>query len=119
MAGRIGDSPIIGSGNYANNESCAISCTGTGEIMMKRLVAFDLHARMTYKNLSLKQASDEIMDSLEADTGGFIAVNNNYEVYMPYNSIGMARGYVREDGIAYINIFSDEDFTPTKYNILG
>jgi beta-aspartyl-peptidase (threonine type) len=118
MPGRVGDSPIIGAGNYANNESCAVSCTGIGEIMIKRAMAFDIHARMIYKNLSLKDATQEVMDSLDNDVGGFISIDKNGNVEMPYNSAGMARGYVKSNGIAYIYIFKDgEDLSPTEYKI--
>jgi L-asparaginase / beta-aspartyl-peptidase len=120
MAGRVGDTPIIGAGNYANDESCAVSCTGTGEIMMRRLMAFDIHARMIYKGLSLKESTSEVLNSTEKDTGGFIAVDKHGNVEMPYNSGGMARGYVREDGKAFIYIFNDgEDLTPVEYDLLA
>jgi len=118
MAGRIGDTPILGAGNYANNLSVGVSCTGTGEIMMKNLLAYDVHARMYYKNITLKKATEEIFDHLENDAGGFIAVDKDGNVEMPYNTSGMARGYVREDGKAYIYIFNEEDdITPILYDI--
>ena len=119
MPGRVGDSPLIGAGNYANNESCAVSCTGIGEVMIKRTMAFDIHARMVYKNISLKQATQEVMDSLDNDVGGFISIDRFGNVEMPFNSSGMARGYVRADGIAHIYLFRDgQDLTPTEYDIL-
>jgi beta-aspartyl-peptidase (threonine type) len=117
LPGRVGDSPIIGAGNYANNESVAVSCTGTGEIMMKNVIAFDVHARMTYKNIPLKESLDEIFANIPENTGGIIAVDKNGQIEMPFNSGGMARGYVREDGIAYVYIFNEgEDTTPTVYD---
>jgi beta-aspartyl-peptidase (threonine type) len=118
MPGRVGDSPIIGAGNYANNKSCAVSCTGIGEIMMKKSLAYDLHARMIYKHLSLRNASQEVMNDLEKDVGGFISVDKNGDVQMPYNSRGMARGYVKSNGLAYIYIFKEgEDLSPSEYKI--
>ena len=118
MAGRIGDSPIIGAGNYANNLSVGVSCTGNGEIMMRNLIAFDVHARMIYKNISLKQATQEIFSNLENDTGGIIAIDKDGNVEMPFNSLGMARGYVRENGKAFIYIFNEnDDLTPIEYDI--
>jgi len=118
MPGRVGDSPIIGAGNYANNESCAVSCTGIGEIMIKKSFAYDIHARIIYKNLSLKNASQEVMNDLEKDVGGFISVDKNGNVEMPYNSAGMARGYVKSNGLAYIYIFEEgEDISLTEYKI--
>jgi beta-aspartyl-peptidase (threonine type) len=118
MPGRVGDSPIIGAGNYANNESCAVSCTGIGEVMIKKSLAYDLHARIIYKNLSLRDASQEVMHDLEKDVGGFISIDKNGDVEMPYNSGGMARGYVNSNGLAYIYIFEEgEDLSPTEYKI--
>ena len=118
MAGRVGDSPIIGAGNYANNLSVGVSCTGTGEIMMKKLLAFDLHARILYKNISLKHAVQEIFEDLESNAGGFIAVDKDGNIEMPYNSAGMARGFVREDGKAFIYIFNEkDDLTKIEYDI--
>jgi len=118
MAGRVGDSPIIGAGNYANNLTVGVSCTGTGEIMMRNCVAFDVHARMIYKKISLKEATDEVIGSIEEDTGGFIAVDKECNVEMPLNSAGMARGYVKENGKAYIYIFNEkDDLTSCEYDI--
>jgi len=118
MAGRVGDSPIIGAGNYANNTSCGVSCTGTGETMIRNCVAFDLHARMSYKGISLKKASEEVISNLEEGTGGFIAVDKDGNIEMSFNSPGMARGYVREDGKAFIYVFNEkDDLTPCEFDI--
>jgi len=118
MAGRVGDSPIIGAGNYANNKSVAVSCTGTGEIFIKNVAAFDVHARYSYKGLSLKESAFEVMDNLEKGDGGFIAIDKIGDVIMPFNSGGMARGFVREDGIAHVYIFEEgEDLTPIMYDL--
>jgi beta-aspartyl-peptidase (threonine type) len=118
LPGRVGDSPIIGAGNYANNETCAISCTGTGEIFMKNVVAYDIHARMKYTGVSLKQATQDVISSLEEGAGGLISVDKEGNVEMPFNSSGMARGYVREDGKAFIAIFTPgKDLTPYEYDL--
>ena len=118
MAGRVGDSPIIGAGTYANNDCCAVSCTGLGENMIRRSVAFDLRARMKYKGLSLKDSSHEVISELEDLTGGFISIDKDGNVEMPFNSAGMARAWVDNSGIAHIQLFKDgEDYTPIDYPI--
>lgn len=118
MCGRVGDSPIIGAGNYANSNSVGVSCTGTGEVMMKHCVAFDVHARMTYKGISLRQATHEVISSIEENTGGFIAVDKEGNVEMPFNSVGLARGYVKQDGKAFVYIFNEkDDYTCCEYDI--
>ena len=118
MAGRVGDSPIIGAGTYANNDCCAISCTGLGENMIRRSVAFDLRARMKYKGLSLKDSSQEVISELEDLTGGFISIDKDGNVEMPFNSAGMARAWVNNEGVAHIQLFKDgEDYTPIDYPI--
>jgi len=118
MCGRVGDSPIIGAGNYANNSSVGVSCTGTGEVMMRNCAAFDVHARMTYKDISLKQASKEVVSGFDKLTGGFIAVDKNGNVEMPFNTVGMARGYVKQDGKAHVYIFGEkDDYTPCEYDL--
>jgi beta-aspartyl-peptidase (threonine type) len=107
--GRVGDTPIIGSGTYANNESCAVSCTGFGEEFMKKVVAYDLHARMIYGKQSLIEASDVIVEShLEPDSGGFIAIDKNGNIAMPFNSLGMFRASADETGILEIKIWNEE-----------
>lgn len=96
MSGRVGDSPIIGAGCYANNANVAVSCTGTGEVFMKTLAAYDIAALMEYADLSLHQASERVvMEKLPAlqGSGGAIAVDAEGNVAMPFNSEGMYRGY--------------------------
>ena len=116
MSGRVGDSPIIGAGTYANDDSIAVSCTGLGENMIRRSFAFDLRARMLYKNQTLEQAGKDAMDDLEALTGGYISIDNKGNVYAPHNSPGMARAFVKEDGNATIRLF-DDDITPIYYDL--
>ena len=95
---RIGDSPIIGAGTYANNKTCAVSCTGHGEYFIRYAVAHDLSAMMEYKGSSLAEAADEIINKKLIDAGGLgglIAVDKDGNVAMPFNTPGMYRGYVK------------------------
>lgn len=96
QAGRVGDSPIVGAGCYANNETVAVSCTGTGEVFMRTLAAYDISALMAYAGLSLQQASDRVvLEKVLAlgGSGGLIAVDAQGNVALPFNSEGMYRGY--------------------------
>jgi beta-aspartyl-peptidase (threonine type) len=97
--GRIGDSPIIGAGTYASNESCAVSCTGHGEYFIRNSVAYDVSARMLYLKETVEQASNFIINTKlkeQGGTGGLIAVDKNGNIAMPYNTKGMLRGFVKE-----------------------
>ncbi|TAD95211.1 MAG: isoaspartyl peptidase/L-asparaginase [Bacteroidetes bacterium] len=99
--GRVGDTPIIGAGTYANNETCAISCTGHGEFFIRAVVAYDISALMEYKNLSLKKASEKVvLEKLVkmGGEGGLIAIDKNGNVSLPFNSEGMYRGYKKANG---------------------
>ncbi len=94
--GRVGDSPIIGAGCYANNANVAVSCTGTGEVFMRTLAAYDIAALMEYGGLSLKEASDRVVMEkilVLGGSGGVIAVDREGNVALPFNSEGMYRGY--------------------------
>jgi L-asparaginase / beta-aspartyl-peptidase len=96
--GRIGDSPLIGAGTYADNRSAAISCTGTGEMFIRTAAAFDICARMRYAGSSLEAAADEVMmRTLPAigGRGGLVAVDAQGNVAMPFNTEGMYRGFAR------------------------
>ncbi|MFP2515192.1 beta-aspartyl-peptidase [Buttiauxella agrestis] len=96
LPGRVGDSPIIGAGCYANNANVAVSCTGTGEVFMKTLAAYDIAALMEYGGLSLHQATERVvMEKLPAlqGCGGVIAIDSEGNVALPFNSEGMYRGY--------------------------
>jgi beta-aspartyl-peptidase (threonine type) len=93
--GRVGDSPLIGAGCYANNRTAAVSCTGTGEQFIRMLAAYDVSAQMEYRGLSLAEACDAVvMRKLPAigGLGGLIAIDRQGEVCMPFNSEGMYRG---------------------------
>jgi beta-aspartyl-peptidase (threonine type) len=108
--GRVGDVPIIGAGTYANNATCAISCTGWGEFFIRLVVAKSVSDLMEYKNLSLQKAAEEMImkkvPQLGGD-GGLIAVDKKGNFAMPFNTAGMYRGYIRSDGKAVVKIYKD------------
>jgi Asparaginase len=96
--GRVGDSPIVGAGIYANNATCAIACTGTGEHFLRACVGHDIHARMAYKGESLEQAGEAVVHGVLKDiggSGGLVSVDAQGNVHMPFNSLGMYRGVMR------------------------
>ncbi|MBN2572915.1 MAG: isoaspartyl peptidase/L-asparaginase [Ignavibacteriales bacterium] len=108
--GRVGDSPIIGAGTYANNKTCAVSCTGHGEYFIKNCVAYDVSALMEYKRMSLKDAAEYIINNKlknqNAD-GGLIGIDKFGNVTMPFNTSGMFRGYKLSDGKREVKIYKD------------
>ena len=98
LPGRVGDSPLVGAGCYANNASVAVSCTGTGEVFIRALAAYDIAALMDYGGLSLSEACERVvMEKLPAlgGSGGLIAIDHEGNVALPFNSEGMysAWGY--------------------------
>jgi beta-aspartyl-peptidase (threonine type) len=98
--GRVGDSPLVGCGLYANDATCAVSATGTGEHFIRGVVAHDIHARMLYRGETLDRAATAVVrDTLTAlgGEGGLVAVDREGRVSMPFNSRGMYRGVVRGD----------------------
>jgi L-asparaginase / beta-aspartyl-peptidase len=106
--GRIGDAPIIGAGTYANNNTCAVSATGHGEFFIRYTVAHDISALMEYKNLSLQEASDEVINKklLEVGgTGGIIAVDKEGNISMTFNTNMMFRAYAKSTGEKGVAIF--------------
>jgi beta-aspartyl-peptidase (threonine type) len=108
---RIGDSPIIGAGTYANNNTCAVSGTGHGEYFIRWTVAHDISALMEYKGLNLKEASELVVnDKLvkAGGSGGVICVDKSGNISMPFNSSGMFRGFATADGKEGIFIYKDE-----------
>jgi beta-aspartyl-peptidase (threonine type) len=108
---RVGDAPIIGAGTYANNNSCAVSATGHGEYFIRYTVAHDISALMQYKGLSLKEASELVVnDKLvkAGGSGGVICVDNSGNVSLPFNSKGMFRGFATADGKEGVFIYKDE-----------
>lgn len=99
--GRIGDSPLIGAGTYADDR-CGVSATGWGEFFIRNVVAYDICARMRYRDVSLEQAAREVIwDRLEVqqpETGGIVSLDRDGHVVMTFNSQGMYRGYIDQDG---------------------
>lgn len=108
--GRIGDSPIPGSGTYANDKTCAISCTGHGEYFIRAVVAYDVSCLMEYKGLSLHEACEIVVkDKLVklGGEGGLIAVDAHGNYDLCYNSEGMYRGAKTSDGVNLVAIYKD------------
>lgn len=108
--GRVGDSPIIGAGTYAENESCAVSGTGHGEFFIRWTVAYDIAALMKYRNLTVQQAGDEVIHKKLAPNkgeGGVIILDAKGNFSMPFNSEGMYRGYIAADGLPHVLIYKE------------
>lgn len=106
--GRVGDSSVIGAGTYANNNTCAISCTGHGEFFIRSVVAYDISCLMEYKELSLKEACDiVVMDKLVkiGGEGGLIAIDKEGNIELPFNSEGMYRAKKSSDSEIFIGIY--------------
>jgi beta-aspartyl-peptidase (threonine type) len=106
---RIGDSPIIGAGTYAN-EQCGVSATGWGEFFIRAVVAHDICARMMYRGDSLAQAAEEVLLKVVPEMGGdggVVALDRDGNVSLPFNTEGMYRGWIRPDGSRGVAIFSD------------
>ena len=109
-AGRVGDSPIIGAGTYARNGGCAVSCTGQGEVFIRHAVAHDVWARMHYAGQTLVQATDaqifEVVTPYKIGAG-LIAIDAKGQVLAPFNTIGMARGWIGADGVLHVGTHKD------------
>ncbi|MBL7984834.1 MAG: isoaspartyl peptidase/L-asparaginase [Flavobacteriales bacterium] len=107
---RIGDSPIVGAGTYANDSTCAVSCTGHGESFIRAVAAHDVSALVEYKGLSLADAVHEVVHRklplLEGD-GGLIAIDRNGSIVLDFNCSGMYRGHCGADGVLHTAIFRD------------
>ncbi len=109
--GRIGDSPVIGAGTYANNNTCAVSATGYGEYFIRLAVSFDISALMEYKGMALQEAADRVvMEKLPelGGHGGIIAIDRYGNIAMPFTTAGMHRGYVLDDGEIVVKLYGDE-----------
>jgi len=107
--GRIGDVPIIGAGNYANNDCCGISATGWGEHFIRNVVAYDIAAQILYKNEDIINASKNSLDKVKATggDGGVIGLDKNGKVTMEFNTAGMYRAHMDNDGNITIKIYKD------------
>ncbi|MFT5337488.1 MAG: beta-aspartyl-peptidase (threonine type) [Sphingobacteriales bacterium] len=108
--GRAGDSPIIGSGTYANNNNCAISCTGHGEYFIRAVVAFDVAALMEYGKFSLTEACDIVVKQKLVKMngeGGLIAIDKHGNIELSFNSEGMYRAYRKKGEELVTGIYKD------------
>ena len=109
--GRIGDTPMIGAGTYANNNTCAISCTGHGELFIRAVAAYDVSCLMEYKGLSLQDAMNEVVNSKLVKIGGeggMVGVDAAGSMALLFNSKGMYRGAKSSDGTNFVRIYKDE-----------
>ena len=108
--GRVGDSPVIGAGTYANRQ-CAVSGTGWGEYYLRAVAAHDICARMKYAGQSLSEAAEAVIDQeipAAGGNGGAIALDDRGHMAFPFNTQGMYRGWIGADGVPHVAIFSDE-----------
>ncbi|HEY0377052.1 MAG TPA: isoaspartyl peptidase/L-asparaginase [Pyrinomonadaceae bacterium] len=107
--GRVGDSPIIGAGTYANNATCGVSATGDGEYFIRLGVARDLSALMEYKGLSLQEAADTVIEKVGklGGGGGLVALDKGGQIAMSFNTAGMYRGRIGADGQPVVQIYKD------------
>jgi L-asparaginase / beta-aspartyl-peptidase len=109
--GRVGDSPVIGAGTYADNRSVAVSATGTGEMFIRTAAAYSVAARVMLQGKPLAQAADETLAEVAAidGDGGLIVVDRHGNYAMRFNTAGMYRGTVGNDGTAYVGIFDEPE----------
>jgi L-asparaginase / beta-aspartyl-peptidase len=107
MPGRIGDTPVIGAGTYANNQTCAVSCTGDGEYFIRAAAAHEVSALMQYRGLTLQEAAQTALDTVKqlGGTGGLIAIDKAGQIALPFNTNGMYRGYVDPKGKFVVEIY--------------
>jgi beta-aspartyl-peptidase (threonine type) len=105
--GRIGDTPVIGAGTYANNETCAVSATGDGEFFMRVVAAHDLSALMEYRGMDLAEAAATVIEKVGklGGIGGLIAVDRAGNIALPFNTTGMYRGYLDSEGKNGVEIY--------------
>ncbi|WP_395828841.1 isoaspartyl peptidase/L-asparaginase family protein [Elstera sp.] len=111
LAGRIGDTPILGAGTFADNASCAVSCTGHGESFMRRVTAHELSARMRHRGEDLRTAADQVVMGDLAEiggAGGLVAVGADGSFALPFNCEGMYRGHIGPDGVAWTGIYRED-----------
>lgn len=108
---RVGDSPIIGAGTYANNNTCGVSCTGHGEFFIRNVVAYDISALMEYSKMTLEQAGKEVIRKQTeiGGKGGLISLDKDGNAAMPFNTEGMYRGYVTKEGKVSVFIYGNPE----------
>lgn len=107
--GRVGDSPILGAGTYADDRSVAVSCTGTGECFIRAAAGFQIHARMSYAGQDLKSAAQAALDDVREQNGrgGLIAIDRDGNLVLPFNSHLMYRAWVGADGLIRVGLGPD------------
>ncbi|MEY2550206.1 MAG: L-asparaginase / beta-aspartyl-peptidase [Verrucomicrobiota bacterium] len=107
LPGRIGDTPIIGAGTYANNATCAVSATGDGEFFIRAVAAHDLAALLEYRGMGLAEAAQCVIEKIGrlGGTGGLIAVDRAGNIALPFNTTGMYRAFVNIDGASFTGIY--------------
>ena len=105
--GRVGDTPVIGAGTYANNATCAVSATGDGEYFIRASVAHEVSALIEYRGMKLQEAAQMALDAVKklGGAGGLIAIDKNGEIALPFNTNGMYRGYVDPNGKFVVEIY--------------
>jgi len=105
--GRVGDSPLIGAGTYADNKTCAVSCTGEGEYFIRQAIAYDVSALMEYKGFTVAQAATEGIKKVAqlGGEGGLIAIDNQGTISIPFNTSSMFRGWINNQGEKFTGIF--------------
>jgi beta-aspartyl-peptidase (threonine type) len=106
--GRVGDSPLVGAGTFADNKSCAVSGTGQGEYFIRAIAAYDIAALMEYKGLTVAQAADEVVHRKIKEAGGeagAIVLDAQGNHAAPFNTNGMSRGYLTKDGKRHVAIY--------------
>jgi L-asparaginase/beta-aspartyl-peptidase (threonine type) len=111
LPGRVGDSPVIGAGTWADDRSCAVSGTGHGEYFIRAMLGYDIDTRMRYGNQGLARAAEQALEEVArlGGSGGLVAVSRDGELELPFNSPGMYRAWVGEDGEVRVAIYSEED----------
>jgi len=109
LPGRVGDSPVIGAGTFADNNTCAVSCTGDGEFFIRAAVAHEISALMEDHAVSLREAAERALAESQklGGSGGLIAVDKNGTVALPFNTSGMYRGFLQADGTFVVDIYRD------------
>jgi len=107
--GRVGDSPIIGAGTYADNATCAVSATGHGEFFIRYGAAFEIAARLRYAGQSLQRSARGVIDDLAAigGSGGVVAIDCTGALALPFNTAGMYRGFVQDGGAIHTAIYDE------------
>jgi L-asparaginase / beta-aspartyl-peptidase len=108
--GRVGDTPLIGAGNYADDLTCAVSCTGHGEFFIRAVAAYDVACLMKYKGLTLKDACEQVINVTLREMGGeggLIAVDRMGNIALPFNCEGMYRAWMTSGQAAQVAIYRD------------